>query len=142
MSYGKELIIDLYDCDISKFNRKDLKKFFWEMCEEIGMEACKLTFWDDKWTWLWKLIYFWDKTIQYQTDAHTTGTSAVQFIITSNITIHTLDKLGECYINIFSCKAFNPEKALWFARRYFKCDNADSYFIDRGKDSRCETLMQ
>ena len=88
MAYGKELILDLYGCDVSKFNREELKAYFKGLCKIIDMQPCLLTFWDDKWTWLWKLIYFWDKTIQNAEESHTKGTSAVQFILTSNVTIH------------------------------------------------------
>lgn len=135
MAYGKELIIDLYDCDVGKFNRKDLKRFFVALCEEIDMTACKLTFWDDKWTWLWRLIFFWDKTIQYEDRPHTKGTSAVQFIITSNITIHTLELLGECYINIFSCKEYDSDDALNFTMKWFNGKMRMSQTINRGRDS-------
>ncbi len=133
--YGKELILDLYDCDVSKFNRKNLKNFFLSLCEEIDMTPCKLTWWDDKWTWLWKLIYFWDKSIQYETRPHTKGTSAVQFIITSNITIHTLEILGECYINIFSCKEFDAEDALNFTLNWFNAKKGNCQTMIRGRES-------
>ncbi len=133
--YGKELIIDLYDCDIGKFNRKDLKEYFYAICEEIDMIPCKLTFWDDKWTWLWKLILFWDRTIQYETKPHTKGTTAVQFILTSNITIHTLEILGECYVNIFSCKEFDSDKALKFTRKWFNAEIESTTVVIRGRDS-------
>lgn len=133
--YGKELIIDIYGCDVSKFNRKELQKFFGEICEEIDMTACKLTFWDDKWTWLWKLLFFWDKTIQYEDRPHTKGTSAVQFIITSNITIHTLELLGECYINIFSCKEFDTDVAAEFTRRFFGGKIENKSVVIRGRNS-------
>ena len=45
--YGYELIMDLHGCNASKFTRKDLKRFFIEICELIKMERCKLYFWDD-----------------------------------------------------------------------------------------------
>ena len=36
-NYGKELILDLHECDPSKFNRKDLEQFCIELCELIDM---------------------------------------------------------------------------------------------------------
>ena len=118
--YGKELILDLCGCDVSKFNRKSLKVYFRELCKVIDMQPCLLTFWDDKWTWLWKLLLPWDETIRTALLPHTKGTSAVQFILTSNVTVHTLDLVGECYINIFSCKDFDKDKAIKFTRTWFQ----------------------
>ncbi len=107
--YGKELIIDLHDCDVNKFNRKDLKRFFIELCKLIDMQRCKLSWWDDVG------IDLEDQ----QSSPHTKGTSAVQFILTSNITVHTLDILKSVYINVFSCKDFNELKAEKFITEFF-----------------------
>lgn len=107
--YGKELIIDLEYCVTDKFNRKDITKYFKELCALIDMQRCDLHFWDDLET----------PENEKQTSAHTKGTSAVQFIITSNITIHTLDILKEVYVNIFSCKEFSAPEAAKFTKEYF-----------------------
>lgn len=133
--YGKELIIDLYGCDNQRFNRKSIRKFYEGLCEVIDMTPCKQTFWDDKWTWLWKLLLLWQK-IRYANEPHTKGTSAVQFILTSNITIHTLDKLGEVYINIFSCKDFDVEAAYDYAGKFFWPDDGECKLVSRGKKSK------
>jgi len=108
-SYGKELIIDLHKCDVSKFNRKDIEQYFIELCKLIDMERCDLHFWDDEG------VPEEDK----QTLPHTKGISAVQFILTSNITIHTLDLLENAYINIFSCKDFDFQTTLAFSKDFF-----------------------
>ena len=129
--YGYELILDLHGCDVSKFNRKSLRKYFKVLCEDIGMTRCKLVFWDDKWTWLWKLIFFWDKSIKEADEPHTKGSSAVQFILTSNVTIHTLDELKAAYINIFSCKSFEPLTAKHTTKRWFGAEDCIYRFIER-----------
>ena len=47
------------------------------------------------------------------------GWSALQFIETSSLTIHT-DEFGDrCFIDVFSCKAFDPEQAAAIARQHF-----------------------
>jgi S-adenosylmethionine decarboxylase len=109
-NYGKELIIDLHGCNVNTFNRKSLRKYFKEICKLIDMQRAKLVFWDD----------IGVPEDQKQTLPHTTGTSAVQFILTSNITVHTLDKLGNVYVNIFSCKDFDSNVALKFTRTFFE----------------------
>src|SRR6266850_7320222 len=107
--YGKELILDIHDCDPSTFTRKSIGKFFRELCDLIEMERCKLCWWDDVG------VPEEDK----QTLPHLKGTSAIQFIKTSNITIHTLDLLGAVYLNIFSCKDFDAKAAKNFSSKWF-----------------------
>lgn len=110
-NYGKELILDLHECSNSKFNRKDLRKFFKELCELIDMKRCKLHFWD----------YTGEEAEYYAAPIHLRGTSAVQFISTSNITIHTLDDMKRVYLNIFTCKDFDPDIVVIFCVKYFNC---------------------
>lgn len=107
--YGKELILDLHDCDPTTFNRDSIREYFMKLCDLIDMEACDLHFWDDE------NVPESDK----QTDPKTMGTSAIQFIITSNITIHTLDKLRAVYLNIFSCKDFDASLVTGFSVAWF-----------------------
>jgi len=68
-------------------------------------------------------LHFWDDVgvpeDECQTDPNTKGTSAVQFIITSSIVIHTLDLLETVHLNLFSCKAFDSHEAEEFTRVWF-----------------------
>ncbi len=109
MAYGKELILDLHDCNPEMFNRISLDLFFKVLCEAINMTQCERYFWDDNGV----------PEEERQTSPHTQGTSAIQFILTSNITIHTLDQLGAVYINIFSCKDFDSDHAAQIAKDWF-----------------------
>lgn len=108
--FGKELILDLHNCDKSSFTRKSIKKYFIELCNLIDMKRCKLSWWDD----------YGVPSEECQTEPHLKGTSAIQFILTSNITIHTLDLLGNVYINIFSCKQFDAKKTADFTKEWFR----------------------
>lgn len=120
-SYGKELIIDIHHCDSSTFTRRSIRKYFKNLCEQIDMKPEKLCWWDD---------YGLEPELQ-QTEPHTKGTTAVQFILTSNITIHTLDLLKSVYINIFSCKDIDTEVALKFSEEWFKGKLVNSHVIER-----------
>ena len=40
--YGLELIMDLHDCNVSKFNRQSLRGYFIKLCNAIDMERCEL----------------------------------------------------------------------------------------------------
>lgn len=120
-SYGKEVIIDLHNCDPSTFNRKSIKQYFAELCNLIEMERSKLSWWDDHGV----------PIEEQQTEPHLKGTTAIQFITTSNIVIHTLDLLGSVYINIFSCKDFDSDITLKFTAKWFKGKIVSSHEIER-----------
>ena len=67
-------------------------------------------------------LHFWDYDDQEEraaAPAHLAGTSAVQFITTSNITIHTLDKLKAVYLTIFTCGHLEPEAARKFCEEFW-----------------------
>ncbi len=109
-NYGKELIIDLHYCNSRLFTRKHIRNYFKALCDLINMERCKLSWWDD--------LNVPEE--EKETEAHLIGTSAIQFIKTSNITIHTLDVMERVYINIFSCKDFDEREAAKFTKEWFK----------------------
>jgi len=120
-TYGKELILDLKDCDPRTFNRVSITNFFNRLCDLIDMEKGDLHFWDDVGV----------PEDECQTDPHTKGTSAVQFIITSSIVIHTLDLLGTVYLNLFSCKDFDTNEAVEFIEKWFQGDAVQWTEVDR-----------
>ncbi len=119
--YGKELILDIHNCDNSTFTRDSIENYFNELCRLIGMKQCEMHFWDDLET----------PEGEKQTDPQTTGTSAVQFILTSNIIIHTLDLLDKVFVNIFSCKDFDVDIVFYFTKSWFKGDIVTNEVIER-----------
>lgn len=121
--YGQELIVDLKGCDVSRFNREYLAKYFVELCELIDMEREDLHFWDEEGI----------PEGEKRTEPHVVGITAVQFIITSSITIHALSILKEAYINIFSCKDFSCNEAIRYTRRYFDAREFTAKVIKRGE---------
>ena len=119
--YGKELILDIHNCDTSTFTRKSINNYFIELCNLIDMERCELCWWDDH-----------DVPLEeQQTEPHLKGTTAIQFILTSNIVIHTLDLLQNVYINIFSCKDFDSIIAKKFSEKWFKGEIVSFHEIER-----------
>lgn len=119
--YGVELVLDLHGCDPTTFNRVSIDRFFTELCDLIDMERCVVHFWDDVGV----------PEEEQQTLPHTKGTSAVCFILTSSIVIHTLDLLEAVYLNIFSCKPFDPNTATAFAKKWFCAQEANPSFLTR-----------
>ena len=126
MAYGKELILDLYDCDVSKFNRGSIKEWLVELCKLIDMEREDLHWWD----------YEGVPKEEVPTEVHLVGTSAVQFIRTSNIIIHTLDLLKVAFIDVFSCKDFDQRDAIQFTKDWFGAQKFESQIVIRGE--RCK----
>ena len=119
--YGVELILDLHGCDPATFTRESIGAYFEQLCVLIDMKREALHFWDDVG------VPEEDK----QTSPHTQGTSAVQFILTSSIVIHALDQMRAVYINMFSCKSFDPKLAEQFTVEWFGAGDCSARFIDR-----------
>lgn len=119
--YGYELILDLHGCDVSKFNRTSLDNYFEKLCKAIDMKRADLHFWD----------YEGVPDEELPTEAHLLGTSAVQFIKTSNIVIHTLDLLRAVYVNIFSCKEYDAKVAEKITNQWFGAKSCKTHFIER-----------
>ena len=119
--YGWELILDLHGCDVSKFTRSEIEGLFERLCSLIDMERCDLHFWDDVGV----------REEEQQTHPKTKGTSAVQFILTSTIVIHTLDLMKAVYVNIFSCKQFDTDEAAKFTAKWFDSKDWNSNVVIR-----------
>ncbi len=119
--YGFELIMDLHRCDVNTFKRDSLDEYFEKLCKAIDMKKCERYFWDDVGVPL----------EEQQTSPHAKGTSAVQFILTSTIVIHTLDLLKAVYINIFSCKEFDKDQAEQLTKEWFGAKECRTLFIER-----------
>ncbi len=106
--YGKELILDLHGCATDNFSEEGIAEFTKRLCNLIDMVRCE--------------FYTWGYDTPEEralAPRHLAGISAIQFITTSNITIHTLDKMKRVYINVFSCKDFDAQLVMSFAERYW-----------------------
>ncbi len=121
IDYGKELILDLHNCNVDQFTRNHIKKYFIKLCNLINMKREDLHFWD----------YAGQKKEYKKAPDHLKGISAIQFISTSNITIHSLDSLKKIYINIFSCKNFDEAIVIQFSEKWFDGDVVNKQIIRR-----------
>lgn len=111
IGYGKELILDLHGCTLPR-TYFELETYIRCLCSLIGMVEEDIHFWR-----------YEDPEEYEEAPDHLKGTSVVQFIRTSNITVHTLDALEKVFINIFSCKDFDTEVAATFSKAYFNADS-------------------
>lgn len=119
LPYGTELILDIHEC-ITKFDRKTIAEFMRLLCKKLKMKRADLHFWD-----------YEDPEEKEAAPDHLAGTSAIQFITTSNVTIHTLDKLHVVYLNIFTCAELNPKTVEKFCHEYWQGTIVNSQLIER-----------
>lgn len=114
-NYGLELIADLKGCELEGLKAQQLTRFFIELCDRIKMTRHgEPMYWEDS-----------------SGIPHLDGISAVQFVETSNIVCHALPILKAVYLNIFSCKEFDPEAALIFCKEYWGAESDTHTVIAR-----------
>ncbi len=101
--WGIASSIDIYDCDPSKIRDADLiKRFVVELCDLIEMKRFGET-----------------QVVHFGEDEKVAGFSMVQLIETSLISAHFANKTNATYLDVFSCKAYDPETVKSFAQEYF-----------------------
>ena len=110
-TFGMEVVLDLYDCNLETIRSKEkLQEYTRELCQVIGMTPHGAPF--AEWFGL--------------NEAKTAGYSIVQLIETSSITGHFSEEWNSAYINIFSCKEFDPKQAAEFSKDFFEADRVES----------------
>ena len=63
-------------------------------------------------------------------DSDKAGFSLVQLIETSSITGHFVDKNGDFYLDVFSCKEYDIQKVIKFVNNYFEPKSIkDTYLL-------------
>ncbi len=107
--YGIELMLDLHDCRELPVDRPRLDYFFKELCTILQMQMGDSYFWD----------YAGFPKEYAGAPPKIKGTSAIQFISSSNITVHTLDDLKQVYINIFTCEDCDMNAAMDYCALFF-----------------------
>lgn len=104
-TYGKELVLDLHECDAKIISsKKELSRYIDEICELIKMKKYK------------KAII---EKFGFGSD-FTKGFSFVQLIETSSIVGHISELWQRVFINIFSCRDFDEKKAAEFTKNFFR----------------------
>jgi len=102
--YGKELILDLYNCDPKIIrSKKKILEYSDKLCDllkvkKYGKPICE------------RFALHLD---------HAAGYSLVQLIESSSITGHFSELWNRAFINIFSCKSFDDKIATNFTKKFF-----------------------
>jgi len=101
--WGYHLTVDAGNCDPEALRSKaTIAKFIKELVPKIGM-----------------VPYGKPQIIKFGT-GHTQGYTLVQLIETSDITAHFSEGSNEIYLDVFSCKTFDPKDAIAVFNKYFK----------------------
>lgn len=103
--FGAELVLDLHGCDpVILRSRAKLDMFVRKLVRRIKMKR------------------YGEPMLEHFGHGNpiTSGYSLVQLIETSCITGHFSEGKNSIYLNIFSCKSFDPADAAEFCKEYFK----------------------
>jgi S-adenosylmethionine/arginine decarboxylase-like enzyme len=100
--WGMLAAIDLHGCQRTRLEDPDtIRRFVPALIETVGMSAQGPL----------RLGRFGDGELE--------GWSAMQFIETSSITIHADEVSGRCFVDVFSCRPFDPDTAAAVAVKHF-----------------------
>jgi S-adenosylmethionine/arginine decarboxylase-like enzyme len=100
--WGMLAAIDLHGCDEDRLADSDnIRRFVPALLSAIGMRAHGGLMMDR----------FGDGELE--------GWSALQFIETSSITLHADEVFGRCFVDVFSCRPFDPNLAAEIAVEHF-----------------------
>ena len=101
--WGIASSIDIYDCDPEKIRSADhIRQFVKDLCDLIEMKRFGET-----------------QVVHFGEDERVAGFSMVQLIETSLISAHFANQTNATYLDVFSCKPYDPEVVRAFAREYF-----------------------
>jgi len=102
-AWGIASSIDIYGCDPQKIRQaEEIRRFVVELCDLIEMKRFGETI-----------------VVDFGEDERVSGYSMVQLIETSLISAHFANLTNTAYIDVFSCKPYDPEVVAEFACRFF-----------------------
>ncbi|HSG27956.1 MAG TPA: S-adenosylmethionine decarboxylase [Candidatus Krumholzibacterium sp.] len=103
-AWGIASAIDIYDCDPQSIRNAELiRRFVAELCDLIEMKRFGET-----------------QVVHFGEDERVAGYSMVQLIETSLISAHFANQTNAVYLDVFSCKPYDPEVVREFATGYFR----------------------
>lgn len=102
--WGLEASVDLYGCDAELIrNAEKIRRFVEILCDDVI-----------------KMKRFGDCQItHFGEDERVAGFTMVQLIETSNVTAHFANATNAVYLNVFSCKGFDPIAVEKYAKKFF-----------------------
>src|SRR5215469_15783022 len=101
-SWGFHLLMDMSECNENIDSIEAVEKFFVDIIAELKVKPLS------------------DIMIKKVFGEQGRGISAVQMITTSSLTFHSDDDKRSVYLDLFSCKNFDPQQAVNFACKVFQ----------------------
>jgi len=114
-AWGLLTSVDLYECNPKTIrDAAAIKRYVDELCELIEMRQFGET-----------------QIVNFGEDEKVAGYSMVQLIETSLISGHFANKSNSAYIDIFSCKYYEPSVAVEFTKKFFEAKEVKMHYILR-----------
>ena len=112
--WGYHLILNVAGCDGDSIRSKDnIDKFTRDLVKKIDMVA------------------YGDPQIVHFGTGNKAGYTLVQLIETSNICAHFVEETNDFYLDVFSCKEFEPKDVISVCKKYFKFTSYTMNFLKR-----------
>jgi len=112
--WGLSTMLTIHDCDLDKITDASfIRDFVLDLVEYIDMEP------------------HGEPYIERFGEGDLVGYSAMQFIHTSSITMHFSEFDGRTFIDIFSCKGYEPVEAAQFCEDYLDGRSYDMTWMFR-----------
>ncbi len=114
-AWGLLASIDLHGCNAATIRDAEaIKRFVVELCERIDMKR------------------FGECTVvNFGEDERVAGFSMFQLIETSCISAHFANATNNTYLDIFSCKYYNPYEAAEFSKEFFGANGYNLHYTLR-----------
>ena len=114
-AWGLHSGIDIHGCNGETIRSADeIRRFVVELCELIGMKRfgeCVV--------------------VNFGEDERVAGYSMTQLIETSLISAHFANQTNAVYLDVFSCKYYNPTIVAEFAKKFFGGKDYDLHYVCR-----------
>ena len=113
--WGLMTNLDLYRCNPKSIRDSEkIRQYVVELCELIDMQRfgeCQV--------------------VHFGRDERVEGYSMIQFIETSLISGHFANLTNTAYIDVFSCKPYDPDELAQFSKTYFEAEAINMRFVER-----------
>lgn len=113
--WGLQTSLDLYDCNPETIRSAEkIREYVIELCDLIEMRRfgeCQI--------------------VHFGEDERVKGYSMIQLIETSLISGHFANLTNAAYIDVFSCKGYDPDVVARFTRSFFEADAMEIHTVKR-----------
>jgi len=113
--WGLLSCVDLYECNPQTIRSADkIRQFVIELCKLIEMKRFGET-----------------QVVNFGEEERVAGYSMTQLIETSLISAHFANASNTTYLDVFSCKLYEPEVVADFAKKFFGAKNVHLQVVRR-----------